>query len=308
MRKLLLGFGLAFALVGSAMAAVWTLNLPFVGPGTTPLSSGVTIPDYPWLLGYETTPDGYSASAGGYATGSRSDGIPVCRPCRHGDNQCRNRFFRRSDQEYPTGADHLGKPDHCSGSYLYLDFDRLGHYGDFSGPSHGLPGHQHCRPAGNYQYRASIRFRGHQGEECRHQRFQRDHLGCGGKQFADLGELTRNSTLSIIKCVPLGLLLAKGLGLTLPVFLLTLCHRSLMDHISSFRKNSKSFSNVFAIRFSTAAEVERKSWGIARALLLEGYKTSLRILCVREFQASIADSVHKLLSDQIAASWFRGLL
>jgi phage terminase large subunit len=43
-----------------------------------------------------------------------------------------------------------------------------------------------------------------------------------------------------------------------------------------------------------------KSWSIARALLILGAQTKLRILCAREFQSSIADSVHKLLSDQIA--------
>ena len=42
-----------------------------------------------------------------------------------------------------------------------------------------------------------------------------------------------------------------------------------------------------------------KSWGIARALLILGAKSQLRILCAREFQTSIKDSVHKLLCDQI---------
>lgn len=42
-----------------------------------------------------------------------------------------------------------------------------------------------------------------------------------------------------------------------------------------------------------------KSWGVARALLIQGWKDPLRILCAREFQKSIKDSVHKLLSDQI---------
>ena len=42
-----------------------------------------------------------------------------------------------------------------------------------------------------------------------------------------------------------------------------------------------------------------KSWGIARALLILGAKSPLRILCAREFQTSIKDSVHKLLADQI---------
>lgn len=42
-----------------------------------------------------------------------------------------------------------------------------------------------------------------------------------------------------------------------------------------------------------------KSWCFARALLILGAQSKLRILCAREFQNSIADSVHKLLSEQI---------
>lgn len=44
-----------------------------------------------------------------------------------------------------------------------------------------------------------------------------------------------------------------------------------------------------------------KSWGVARELLVSGIERPLRILCAREFQRSIADSVHKLLCDQIEA-------
>ena len=44
-----------------------------------------------------------------------------------------------------------------------------------------------------------------------------------------------------------------------------------------------------------------KSWGFARALLIEGAKRKLRILCARETQQSIEASVHSLLKDQIAA-------
>ncbi|MDN5752326.1 MAG: PBSX family phage terminase large subunit [Nitrosospira sp.] len=43
-----------------------------------------------------------------------------------------------------------------------------------------------------------------------------------------------------------------------------------------------------------------KSWGVARALLIQAAATPLRILCVREFQTSIAESVHHLLQSQIA--------
>jgi len=44
-----------------------------------------------------------------------------------------------------------------------------------------------------------------------------------------------------------------------------------------------------------------KSWGVARALLILGAQNPIRILCAREYQNSIKDSVHKLLSDQITA-------
>lgn len=43
-----------------------------------------------------------------------------------------------------------------------------------------------------------------------------------------------------------------------------------------------------------------KSWGFARALLIQAAQRPLRVLCARELQVSIAESVHKLLSDQIA--------
>ena len=43
-----------------------------------------------------------------------------------------------------------------------------------------------------------------------------------------------------------------------------------------------------------------KSWAFARALLLLSLQDKMRILCAREFQVSIADSVHRLLCDQIA--------
>lgn len=54
-----------------------------------------------------------------------------------------------------------------------------------------------------------------------------------------------------------------------------------------------------------------KSWGFARALLIQGAAAPLRILCTREVQKSIKDSVHKLLSDQIQAlglGWFYTVL
>lgn len=43
-----------------------------------------------------------------------------------------------------------------------------------------------------------------------------------------------------------------------------------------------------------------KSWSVARALLILGTQRPLRILCARETMDSIRESVHQLLSDQIA--------
>ncbi len=52
-----------------------------------------------------------------------------------------------------------------------------------------------------------------------------------------------------------------------------------------------------------------KSWSIAQVLVALAYGKPLRILCTREFQNSIQDSVHRLISDQIAAlkldQWFK---
>ncbi len=42
-----------------------------------------------------------------------------------------------------------------------------------------------------------------------------------------------------------------------------------------------------------------KSWVVARKLLIKGRKHKRTILCVREIQNSIVDSVHKLLADEI---------
>ena len=44
-----------------------------------------------------------------------------------------------------------------------------------------------------------------------------------------------------------------------------------------------------------------KSWSIARSLIILGASTRKRVLCAREIQNSIKESVHKLLTDQIDA-------
>jgi len=43
-----------------------------------------------------------------------------------------------------------------------------------------------------------------------------------------------------------------------------------------------------------------KSWGVARALLIKAAGNPLRVLGAREVQRTIADSVHRLIADQIA--------
>ena len=51
-----------------------------------------------------------------------------------------------------------------------------------------------------------------------------------------------------------------------------------------------------------------KSMNVARALVLKAYENKLRILCCREVQNTIKDSVHKLIADQIEemgfSQWF----
>lgn len=44
-----------------------------------------------------------------------------------------------------------------------------------------------------------------------------------------------------------------------------------------------------------------KSWSVARALILKAFAKPERVLCTREVQKSIKQSVHQLLKDQIAA-------
>jgi phage terminase large subunit len=68
----------------------------------------------------------------------------------------------------------------------------------------------------------------------------------------------------------------------------------------------KAFGFLFtptlgALRYRVAygGRGSAKSWQFARALLVHGLTSPLRILCAREYQASIRDSVHRVLADQI---------
>jgi phage terminase large subunit len=53
----------------------------------------------------------------------------------------------------------------------------------------------------------------------------------------------------------------------------------------------------YKVRYGGRAGI--KSWSFARALVLMATERKLRILCARELQASIKDSVHRLLQDMI---------
>ncbi len=50
-----------------------------------------------------------------------------------------------------------------------------------------------------------------------------------------------------------------------------------------------------------------KSWAFARVLIAKAATSKLLILCAREYQSSIADSVHRLLCDQISMLGLSGL-
>lgn len=56
-----------------------------------------------------------------------------------------------------------------------------------------------------------------------------------------------------------------------------------------------------------SGRVGLKSWSFARALLIQGAEKRLRILCAREVQRSIKDSVKQLLDDQIGVLGLGGV-
>ena len=56
---------------------------------------------------------------------------------------------------------------------------------------------------------------------------------------------------------------------------------------------------AYRYRVAFGGRGSAKSWQFARALLLRSREQRLRVLCAREIQGSIRDSVHKLLGDQI---------
>lgn len=64
---------------------------------------------------------------------------------------------------------------------------------------------------------------------------------------------------------------------------------------------TRDFQRPSRYKFAYGGRGSGKSWAFARMALLYSLGTKSRILCCRELQVSITDSVHKLLSDQISA-------
>ena len=80
---------------------------------------------------------------------------------------------------------------------------------------------------------------------------------------------------------------------------------------AEFPKKLRNLFQPFRYKVCHGGRGSGKSWGFARALLIQGAQQPLRIGCFREVQKSIKDSVHKLLADQIQAlglGWFYEVL
>lgn len=67
----------------------------------------------------------------------------------------------------------------------------------------------------------------------------------------------------------------------------------------SLPKWCKDFRDHARFKVAYGGRGSGKSWAFARMALLEAVKRPIRILCAREFQVSISDSVHHLLVAQI---------
>jgi phage terminase large subunit len=71
------------------------------------------------------------------------------------------------------------------------------------------------------------------------------------------------------------------------------------ETVANFPKKLEFLFKPARVKCALGGRGSGKSWGFARALLLQGAQTPLRILCTREVQKSIQQSVHQLLTDQI---------
>jgi len=76
--------------------------------------------------------------------------------------------------------------------------------------------------------------------------------------------------------------------------------------IAKFPPKLKPLFKPFRYKIAYGGRGSAKSWSFARAILIIGTQRKIRVLCTREVQKSIKDSVHKLLSDQIEALGLQG--
>lgn len=79
-----------------------------------------------------------------------------------------------------------------------------------------------------------------------------------------------------------------------------MCSALVVPKVSAqFPKKFKAFDKPARYKFARGGRGSGKSWSMARKLLIRGTEKSTRILCTRETQTSITQSVHQLLKDQI---------
>ena len=71
------------------------------------------------------------------------------------------------------------------------------------------------------------------------------------------------------------------------------------EHIKIPEKLIPVFQGTADVRGSYGGRGSGKSWSMARALLIQAANKPSRVLCAREIQKSIKQSVHTLLNDQI---------
>lgn len=73
------------------------------------------------------------------------------------------------------------------------------------------------------------------------------------------------------------------------------------ETIAKFPPKLKCLFEPSRYKFVRGGRGSGKSWGVARALLIQAASEPHRVLCTREIQKSIKQSVHQLLKDQIEA-------
>jgi phage terminase large subunit len=73
----------------------------------------------------------------------------------------------------------------------------------------------------------------------------------------------------------------------------------LSETLARFPKKLKFLFEPSRYKVARGGRGSAKSWSIARALLIIGAQRPLRVLCTREVQKSIQQSVHQLLKDQV---------